>query len=384
VCSSDLHPATYDLLLQVLGEGRLSDSKGRVADFRNAVIIMTSNLGAASYQRGAPGFADVRDARDEARDHFTSAVRKFLRPEMFNRIDAIVAFSPLDRETVRRIARREVSLLTQRDGIRMRRLDLTVTDDVADYLAEHGFDARYGARPLKRFIEESLTTPLASRLNAYTDDLPLLGSMTVSDGGIAVQVAAEPGVDRARRDDEATAETLHDIALQCVNMRGHARVLQRSNVAQEIENEVYRLSRLEQRSRSREFVRGLPPPSELEALPALRALAERIAGLHDAMVELEERCLLAFYERREIDVPAYRRALDLHVGTLGRLLVSLYARRFPRPHYVLLGVFSDDGPRMTQLAMAYVRAMGAIAGSCITARWVVVAHDKSSRKRVLR
>src|SRR5262249_58582859 len=90
------HTLFFDLLLQVLGEGRLTDAAGRLADFSNAVVIMTSNLGAESYRQGGFGLAADRQAREEARDHFVREVQAFLRPELFNRIDRVVPFAPLD------------------------------------------------------------------------------------------------------------------------------------------------------------------------------------------------------------------------------------------------------------------------------------------------
>lgn len=95
------HPSFFDLLLQVLGEGRLTDSSGRLADFTNAVVIMTSNLGAETFKRSALGFRDGASATSAARAHFLKEVRAFVRPEFFNRIDRIVPFAPLDEATRR-------------------------------------------------------------------------------------------------------------------------------------------------------------------------------------------------------------------------------------------------------------------------------------------
>ena len=113
------HPLFFDLLLQVLGEGRLTDAAGRVADFSNAVVIMTSNLGAESFQRSSVGFSNDPERYAKAREHFTREVRAFVRPELFNRIDRIVPFAPLDEQTVLEIARRELRrAVAARDGLR--------------------------------------------------------------------------------------------------------------------------------------------------------------------------------------------------------------------------------------------------------------------------
>ena len=108
------HPRFFDLLLQVLGEGRLTDTSGRLATFCNSVIIMTSNLGTESFGRQVPGFHAAGTAGQQAADHFVRATREFVRPELFNRIDRIVPFQPLDQPTLEAIARRELKLLESR------------------------------------------------------------------------------------------------------------------------------------------------------------------------------------------------------------------------------------------------------------------------------
>src|SRR5207237_3757969 len=124
------------------------DAAGRVADFSNAVVIMTSNLGAESYQQGALGIVAPGETADRAREHFLRAVQKFFRPELFNRIDRIVPFAPLDEATILRIAHRQLDLVRARDGVRYRGVALDLEPDVAAWLARRGFDVRYGARPV--------------------------------------------------------------------------------------------------------------------------------------------------------------------------------------------------------------------------------------------
>ncbi|MCB1094832.1 MAG: ATP-dependent Clp protease ATP-binding subunit [Verrucomicrobiae bacterium] len=159
-------PEVYDLFLQVLGEARLTDGAGRVADFSNAIIVMTSNLGAQTYTGARFGFNDGSGGGTVAIDHFTEAVKKELRPEFFNRIDRIVPFLPLEREVVRGVVKRELSLIDARDGLRNRNLAVAVEEPVVDLLVEAGYDPRYGARPVKRAIEQRLLRKLADELNA--------------------------------------------------------------------------------------------------------------------------------------------------------------------------------------------------------------------------
>src|SRR5438132_613744 len=159
---------------RILGQ---TDAAGRLADFCNTVVILTSNLGAESYQQGPFGFSSAGTetapqagtARQQfARTHFTRAVEEFLRPELFNRIDRIVPFAPLDASTINHIALRHLQRLERRDGIRYRGVAVQLGVGVAAHLARNGFDPRYGARPLLRTVERELLAPLAEGMNPQT------------------------------------------------------------------------------------------------------------------------------------------------------------------------------------------------------------------------
>ncbi len=163
----------FDLLLQVLGEGRLTDAHGRLADFCNSVVIMTFEPRRRDLSAGRVRPGPHRRHTRQAHAHFTRAVEAFVRPELFNRIDRVVPFAPLDAETIRSIARRQLDLVQQRDGVRYRGVVLDVAAAVADWLAHKGYDPRYGARPLKRAIERELLAPLADQLNGYSGDTAL-------------------------------------------------------------------------------------------------------------------------------------------------------------------------------------------------------------------
>jgi ATP-dependent Clp protease ATP-binding subunit ClpC len=156
------HPPVFDVLLSALGEGRLTDANGRTADFRNAIVVMTSNLGSRRAQSSAIGFGNhgVNEI-ERLRRHYVDQAERFFRPEFFNRIDRIVVFDPLDEGTVRQIARREVGRLLFREGIARRRLLVEIDEPALDALARRGFDPEYGARPLQREIERAVIRPLA-------------------------------------------------------------------------------------------------------------------------------------------------------------------------------------------------------------------------------
>ena len=160
------HASIFDVMLQVLGEGRLTDAGGRTADFRSAIVLMTSNLGASPREQRKPGIrkSDTPEAVDT---HFLSTMERFFRPEFINRIDKVVVFRPLEREAMRLIAARELDNLLAREGIARRRLLVEIDDAVIDLLLETGFSPLYGARPLKREIERRVIVPLARYLVAH-------------------------------------------------------------------------------------------------------------------------------------------------------------------------------------------------------------------------
>ncbi len=151
------HPEVFDVLLQVLDDGRLTDGQGRTVDFRNAILILTSNL-------GSQFLIDPALTPEQKKENVLSTVRASFKPEFLNRLDDVVVFTALDREELRRIAR----LQTDRLGARLkdRRLTLDVTDAALDWLAEEGNDPAYGARPLRRLVQTAIGDPLARALLA--------------------------------------------------------------------------------------------------------------------------------------------------------------------------------------------------------------------------
>jgi ATP-dependent Clp protease ATP-binding subunit ClpB len=147
------HPDVFNVLLQVLDDGRLTDGQGRTVDFRNTVVVMTSNLGSHEIQRlsGQPA-ADIKLAvMGEVKNHF--------RPEFINRIDEIVIFHALGKDHVRSIAQIQLDRLAQR--LAERDLRLEVSNEALDEIAKVGFDPLYGARPLKRAIQSQIENPVA-------------------------------------------------------------------------------------------------------------------------------------------------------------------------------------------------------------------------------
>ncbi|MFO0564786.1 MAG: AAA family ATPase [Polyangiaceae bacterium] len=161
-------PAVFDLLLQVLGEGRLSDARGRLAHFENAILILTSNLG-AQHRSSAVGFGD-RNEHDDS--HYLSSAREHFRPEFINRLDRIVVFESLDRERMQAVARVALTRIVARQGIDERSLRWVTTDRALSRLSAEGYSRAYGARGLRRHLEQFLVAPAArvvSELGARAD-----------------------------------------------------------------------------------------------------------------------------------------------------------------------------------------------------------------------
>ncbi len=163
------HPDVFNILLQVLDDGRLTDGQGRTVDFRNTVIIMTSNLGSqriqelsikASAHNSEEAEADYKVMKTEVME----VVSQHFRPEFINRIDDVVVFHPLAKDVIRKIA--AIQMQDLRDRLADRELDLEVSEAAMDKIAEAGFDPIYGARPLKRAIQQSLENPLAQEILA--------------------------------------------------------------------------------------------------------------------------------------------------------------------------------------------------------------------------
>ena len=150
------HPEVFNVLLQMLDDGRLTDGQGRTVDFRNAVVIMTSNLGSSEYGELPMGVTD------DIRNRIMDVVRAHFRPEFLNRIDDILIFNPLTAHEIKRIVEIQLQVLAKR--LEDRKISLSLTDAAKEKLALEGFDPVYGARPLKRAIQREVLNPLAQEI----------------------------------------------------------------------------------------------------------------------------------------------------------------------------------------------------------------------------
>jgi ATP-dependent Clp protease ATP-binding subunit ClpC len=164
------HPEVHNMLLQIMEEGHLSDAKGRKVDFRNAIIVMTSNIGADVIKKQSSlGFALKRDevteerlSYEDMRKKLNESLKRAFRPEFINRLDATVIFRALNREDIQQIVSLELDKVA--DRLKEHDLVLTATPEALISLAELGYDAEFGARPLRRVIQQKVEDPLSDRL----------------------------------------------------------------------------------------------------------------------------------------------------------------------------------------------------------------------------
>lgn len=162
------HPEVFNILLQVLDNGRLTDAKGRVVNFKNSVIIMTSNIGAdhidkmSSMGFGGAGKISEGDRYEQVKGKVMDSLKDFFRPEFLNRLDEIVLFNILSTEAIEKIVRLQVELVAKR--LEDKHIALTLTPAAITHLAKEGYSSQYGARPLKRLIQTKLLTPIANMM----------------------------------------------------------------------------------------------------------------------------------------------------------------------------------------------------------------------------
>ena len=155
------HPDVFNVLLQVLDDGRITDSQGRTVDFKNTIIILTSNLGSDIILDGIDGNGEITK---EAREGVGALLRRSFRPEFLNRLDEIVFYKPLTKENIRGIIELLIAELDSR--LREKQLHITLTDSAKEYVIDNGYDVVYGARPLKRFMQSAVETLVAREIIA--------------------------------------------------------------------------------------------------------------------------------------------------------------------------------------------------------------------------
>jgi ATP-dependent Clp protease ATP-binding subunit ClpC len=168
------HPEVHNMLLQIMEEGHLSDAKGHTVDFRNAIIVMTTNVGAEEIKKQTSlGFqlkhdekTEERTSYEEMRKKLTDSLKKVFRPEFINRLDSVIVFRSLNKEDIRKIVNLELNKVTER--LAEHEVTLSATEAALNLLAGQGYDPEMGARPLRRVIQQKVEDPLSDALLAGT------------------------------------------------------------------------------------------------------------------------------------------------------------------------------------------------------------------------
>jgi len=188
------HPDVFNVLLQVMDHGTLTDNNGRKADFRSVIIIMTTNAGAETMNKATIGFTNAREQGDEMAD-----IKRLFTPEFRNRLDAVVSFRALDEEIILRVV--DKFLLQLEGQLAEKKVEVTFTDALRKHLAKKGFDPLMGARPMQRLIQDTIRRALADEL--------LFGRL-VEGGRLSVDIDADDkpvlDIQPARKSDKPKAE----------------------------------------------------------------------------------------------------------------------------------------------------------------------------------
>jgi ATP-dependent Clp protease ATP-binding subunit ClpC len=334
------HPAVFDLLLQVLGEGRLTDAAGRTAHFDNTLIIMTSNLGVA--HRRAPIGLDHGAPPDDSA-YYMEQVERAFRPELVNRLDRVVPFHPLTPEQLRQIAGLQLEALAERRGLATAGLELEVSEAAQSWLAERGHSPQYGARQLRRQLEDNLVTPVARMLSAAGP-----GGHRLQVGLAAEEPAggeAEQGV-LARQDagplrlrllsggSQRPAAGSRGLAQVSEARRRIEQLLEWSEVKEVKERILYLVAQLaEPVGRRQRRKRKLMAPEQLAQMQAehhrLQAVWEQAENTRQELVAAEDLALAALQTREptELYQQESRRLRRQGLALIFQLLVALHENR---------------------------------------------------------
>jgi ATP-dependent Clp protease ATP-binding subunit ClpC len=358
------HPQFFDLLLQILGEGRLTDSNGRVADFTNSIIVMTSNLGATTFGRGKSGFLTNAKEKRAAVQHFNAAVREFLRPEIFNRLDRIVPFAPLDEKTALKITELEIEKLKRREGLNFRQIKLNIEPEVLKYLANVGYDVRYGARPLRRALERELAAPLSSELNQRGADEKLTVNVRLNGGSPPLFFEIESDAAQKRR--TKVEYLLASLATRAAVLRRKSQRLQASYHLTELEDERFQLVKMKERN---ERGRWVSPEdlARLERLPQIQKFLASAKSIGEGLAHLEDRILLDIYGKAENADSSFADELAINELRLDKVLRELLALKFEKPHEICVEIYGENAAALFRLARAFLVSVENFGGEAVEA-----------------
>ncbi|MEM9586815.1 MAG: AAA family ATPase [Planctomycetota bacterium] len=360
------HRSVFDLLLQVLGEGRLTDGRGRTADFRNSIIMMTSNLGVDSFRDVTTGLVETQ-REDRVRRHFEKQLRSFLRPEMFNRIDQVLSYDPLDRDSVRKIAEKQISDLSARDGWISYGRELVVAEPVVDLVCRDGYQPQFGARPLARQIEQRIVTPMARKLcqtrHAVRHDVDVRLAGSAGTSAVARMVTPSPK-SKSRRDVTRVIE-------DTVVLRRRCQGFDSSDAVRRIRNEQTRITRQLKvelrRAKDREAKAKIKASPMAVHRLGLRKLLQDVDRARDAVDRLECDLLTRFYSAEPIHVVDSERELSTAREQVWDILCQLLSQTLIDRQQIVLVISGKQLSIARRLIAAYARI-------AVDQQWSLMVH----------
>ena len=326
------HPDVFDYLLQVLGEGRMTDARGRVVDFRSTIIILTSNLGSTS-QSGQLGF----DGSGQRGLAYQRAAEHFFRPEFFNRIDEVIAFRELNEADIQKIVLMQLRLLLAREGLKRRHVFVRIERGTLDHVVKVGFDKHLGARAVRRALEHEIVQPLGDQLSELKVDSPVLirvsrqadqlhcQSLNMSEltppAATAVRPSLESVVEQAKPLVERLEEQLAEASSKLKSNGGTSADANANQVAYyALHEQVFHCNQLLKSARYRLAHSSAPRLSPMQGLPeAVRRnqMTNRGAGSRRIMREwMADEDLRETISKEDAE-PAH---LDMPLDTLGEHL----------------------------------------------------------------
>ncbi len=327
------HPTFFDLLLQILGEGRLTDGNGKTANFCSSIIIMTSNVGADRQMQAPITFGKQQDSGQVAAV-YQRAAEQFFKPELFNRIDRITPFLPIGQSTIHEIVGRELRLFYQREGIKYRRLNLKIRPEVVSWLAEQGFDPKFGARHLQRTLRAKLILPLASQLNLFEAE-ELLNAEIYLDSrqSLAFDLSS---------DSESLETWIEELERQnfaeyASNLRRKMAALKASPLYIQFRRDLDRLEALKADNPER-FWKDAP---KAEWYNTLSRIEEEAKFLHQDIIEKERmQCMACLGQGDFLEDP--EALLGAWKSRFFAFQVRLYSTVFVEENHCFLAVFGKD------------------------------------------
>jgi ATP-dependent Clp protease ATP-binding subunit ClpA len=326
------NPSVYDLFLQILGDGRLTDQLGKVVNFCSSIIILTSNIGAVKMQGNRISWKPGLDSK-EVMQFFDTAVQKFFRPELYNRIDQVIPFAPLDKDTMRFVVDREINLLKKLEGIRFKNMNFKIDPSVLDHFSEIGYHPKYGARYLQRSIRDTLTAPLAAALNNFDQEDRLNVDIKMLNGVLKIYTEADPlGVDLfwEALEQITNADYISEIRRMLVSMQEgntYIRLLNQLDIYED------------QRKRQKEAF--FADAVKARDYSFLLATKEKVAAFSKKVVDLEQR-----FDLSVLDMLPYETSMEAELDSCKDeffdLKLEIYARLHPKVNHCQLGIFGEN------------------------------------------